>query len=69
MSEMTWQELHRIEAAREADRAAKKRDLTDRLAKILAKEFNFNELQFLFRLDHEALRTEAFEIARVKARR
>jgi hypothetical protein len=68
MPEMTWEEINRTEAVREADRAAKKRDLTDRLAKILSKEFNFNELQFLFRLDHEALRTEAYEIARVKVR-
>jgi hypothetical protein len=61
---MTWAELDRLEA----DRQAKRRECVERLAKILAKEFSLNELQLIQNDRGDAIRIEAFEIARTKAR-
>lgn len=43
MTEMTWEQLDALEA----ERRAKAREVTDRLAKILAREFSFQELRFI----------------------
>jgi hypothetical protein len=64
MREMTWAELDRLEA----DRQAKRRECVERLAKILAKEFSLNELKLIQNDRGDAIRIEAFEIARTKAR-
>ena len=75
MTELTWQELNRREAEQQAKRQAKRqatiRDPTDRLARILAKEFSLPELQLIkaTALGLNALLIESFEIARQKARR
>jgi hypothetical protein len=67
MPELTWQDLDRLEA----ERKAKIRDCTDRLVKILAKEFSFNELQLITSnaLGMNALHIEAFELARQNTKR
>jgi hypothetical protein len=64
MTEMTWAELDRLEA----DRQARRRECVERLAKILAKEFSLNELRLIQNDRGDAIRMEAFEIARTKAR-
>ena len=71
MSELTWEELNRRDAEQQAKRQATIRDLTDRLAKILSREFSLAELQLIKRdaLRLNALLIESFEIARQKARR
>ena len=71
MSELTWEELNRRDAEQQAKRQATIRDLTDRLAKILSREFSLAELQLIKRdaLGLNALLIESFEIARQKARR
>ena len=71
MTELTWQELNRREAEQQAKRQATIRDPTDRLARILAKEFSLPELQLIKAnaLGLNALLIESFEIARQKARR
>ena len=68
MTEMTWQEARQQEAEQAAKREAAKRDLVERLAKILAKEFSFQEIRYLQQPGSEtdAIRFEAFEIARNK---
>ena len=60
----TFADLDRIAAARQA----KRRECVERLAKILAKEFDLDELRFIWTFDYDAIRIEAFEIARTKAR-
>jgi hypothetical protein len=62
MREMTWAELDRLEA----DRQAKRRKCVERLAKILAKEFSLNELKLIQNDRGDAIRIEAFEIARTR---
>jgi hypothetical protein len=62
MREMTWAELDRLEA----DRQAKRRECVERLAKILAKEFSLNELKLIQNDRGDAIRIEAFEIARTR---
>jgi hypothetical protein len=57
--------VDRIAAARQA----KRRECVERLAKILAKEFDLDELRFIATFDFDAIRIEAYEIARTKARR
>lgn len=57
--------MDRIAAARQA----KRRECVERLAKILAKEFDLDELRFIATFDFDAIRIEAYEIARTKARR
>jgi hypothetical protein len=71
MTELTWQEVNRIEAEREAERKDKIRELVGRLSKVLAKEFTFAELQLIKAnaLGMNAILIESFEIARQKARR
>jgi hypothetical protein len=39
------------------------------LAKILVKEFDFEELKFIHSFDYDTIRIEAYEISRNKARR
>jgi len=67
MSELTWQDLDRLEA----ERKQKIRDCTDRLARILAREFSLSELHLIKAnaLGLNAILIEAFEIARQNARR
>jgi hypothetical protein len=57
--------VDRIAAARQA----KRRECVERLSKILAKEFDLDELRFIATFDYDAIRIEAYEIARTKARR
>jgi hypothetical protein len=64
MEGLTFEEMDR----READRQAKRRECVERLAKVLTKEFTFNELRFIQYFDGSAILIEAFEIARSKAR-
>jgi hypothetical protein len=65
MTEMTWEDVDRL--AR--DREAKKRELVERLTKVLGKEFALNELRFIWGCEGNAILIESFEIARSKARR
>jgi hypothetical protein len=65
MNEMTWAEMDRLEA----ERQAKRRDCVERLAKLLGEEFSFNELQLIQNDPGDAIRIEAFEIARTRTRR
>lgn len=55
--------------ALEAERQAKRRELVERLAKILAREFSLNELKLIQNDRGDAIRIEAFEIARINTRR
>lgn len=64
MTELTWADIDRMNAEREA----KRRDVVERLSRILSKEFSVGELRFLFSLDEPALVTEAVEIAKSKAK-
>jgi hypothetical protein len=64
MEELTFAQLDKLEA----DRQAKKREVTERLAKILAKEFSLNELRFIQFGFGASILIEAFEIARSKAK-
>jgi len=52
--------------ALERDRQAKKRELTDRLAKLYEKHFTFNELNFARGYEYGVVLNEAYEIARSK---
>jgi hypothetical protein len=61
----TFAEIDRLNA----DRQAKKRECIERLTKILVKEFSLNELKFVQYFENSWILTEAFEIARGKARR
>lgn len=65
MKELTFAELDQLEA----ERQAKRRECVERLAKILAKEFSLNELRLIQNDRGDAIRIEAFEIARAKTRR
>jgi hypothetical protein len=51
---------------RRSSSSGQRRELTDRLAKVLAREFSFQEIRVLqaFGPEDDALRSEAFEIAR-----
>ena len=71
MTELSWEDLNRREAEQQANRQAKVRDLTDRLAKVLAREFSTEELKWLKSgaLGMNSIQIEAFEIARQNARR
>ena len=66
MSELTWQDVERLER----DRQAKVRECVERLSKILAKEFTVNELKLIWNYGGipSPIIVEAFEIARLKAR-
>jgi hypothetical protein len=48
--------------------AGERVECVERLAKILAKEFSLSELKFVQNYQSDAIRIEAFEIARTKAR-
>jgi len=67
MAELTWADVERLEAEKEA----KIRELVARLSKVLAKEFTLAELQLIKAnaLGLNAILIEAFEIARQNARR
>jgi len=66
MTEMTWEDVARLER----DRQAKRVECVERLAKILAKEFSLNELKFIWNYGGipGPILVEAFEIARIKAK-
>jgi len=64
VEELTFAQLDKLEA----DRQSKKREVTERLAKILAKEFTLNELKFVQVGFGASILIEAFEIARSKAK-
>lgn len=60
----TFAELDRLEA----ERQARRRDLVERLARVLAREFSLSDLKFIWIFPADAIRIEAYEIARTKAR-
>jgi hypothetical protein len=64
MTEMTFQDLDRLEA----DRQVARRDCIERLARVLAKEFSLTELRLIQNDPGDAVRIEAYEIARSKVR-
>jgi hypothetical protein len=64
MRPQTWADVDRIAAARQA----KRRECVERLSKILAKEFDLDELRNITTFDYDAIRIEAYEIARNNAR-
>jgi hypothetical protein len=51
-----------------ADRQAKRVELVEKFSKVLAKNFSLNELKFIWNFPADAIRIEAYEIARTKAR-
>jgi hypothetical protein len=53
MREMTWAELDRLEA----ERQAKARDLVERLAKVLSREFSYQEIRFIRENDRRRSRS------------
>jgi hypothetical protein len=65
MNELTFAERDRLEA----DRQAKRRECVERLAKVLAREFSLNELKLIQNDRGDAIRIEAYEIARTRTRR
>jgi hypothetical protein len=58
--EMTWADIDRLNAEREA----KKVELVERLTKVLVREFNFSEIKFIRGIEFDSIRVEAFERAR-----
>ena len=63
MTEMTWADIDRIEASRQAKRV----EVVERLAKILVKEFDRDELRFIWSFGPgipSVIIVEAFERAR-----
>lgn len=58
-------EADRIRAAKEAKRV----ECVERLAKVLSKEFDFNELVFIWTFDFNAVLVEAFEQARLRTKK
>jgi hypothetical protein len=64
MRPQTWADVDRIAAARQE----KRRECVERLGRILAKEFDLDELRFIQTFELDAIRIEAFEIARSKAK-
>jgi hypothetical protein len=64
MAELTWQDIDRIAAARQA----KRRECVERLTKVLAREFTLDELKFIVTFDFDQIRVEAFEAARSQAK-
>ena len=63
MERPTFAEQDRIAAAREE----KRRECVERLAKILSKEFDCQELVFIW--TNDAVRVEAWEQARLRAKK
>jgi len=66
MTEMTWQDVERIETARQA----KGRECVERLSKLLIKEFDVDEVRFMWNYGGmpSPILVESFEIARTRAR-
>ena len=64
MEKLTFADMDRIAAARQAKRV----ECVERLTKILVKEFTADELKFVWYFPADAIRIEAYEIARTKAR-
>jgi hypothetical protein len=64
MREMTFAHLDALEA----ERQAKRRECIERLATILAKEFSLNELRLIQNDRGDAIRIEAYEIARSRTK-
>jgi hypothetical protein len=64
MTELTWQDVDRLERERQEKRS----ECVMRLAKILSKEFDYQELRFVQYFDGSSILIEAFEIARNKTR-
>lgn len=65
MGPQTWADVDRIAAARQSKRV----ECVQRLSKGLAKEFTLDELRFIHTFDFDAIRNEAYEIARTKAKK
>ena len=64
MTGMTWADVDRLKAEREA----KKRELVERMADLLG-AFTFEEQRFIWGCESNAILIESFEIARSRARR
>jgi hypothetical protein len=65
MTELTWEQLDALEA----ERKAKARELVERLARVLSREFSYQEIRFIRGWSNGAIEIEAWEIARTNARR
>ena len=65
MDELTFAQRDELEASRQA----KRREVVERLARVLAKEFSVDELRFIWTFPGDAVRIEAFEQARTRTRR
>jgi hypothetical protein len=61
----TFAEQDRIMAARQAKRV----ECVERLSKILAKEFDFDELRFMWNFEGNAILIESFELARTRVKK
>jgi len=55
--------------ALEAERQAKRRELVDRLTRVLAKELSLAEIKFVWNYPGNAVLIEAFERARTETKR
>jgi hypothetical protein len=64
MEGLTFAQLDQLER----ERQQKRRELVERLAKVLAREFTLVELKFIQNYPGDALRIESYEIARMEAR-
>jgi hypothetical protein len=62
---LTFAELDKLKAEREA----KKRELVDRLTKLLVQNVDFSELRFAWYCEGDAIRIEAYERARAELSR
>lgn len=60
----TFAEQDRIAAARQEKRV----EVVERLAKVLAREFSLDELRFIWTFPADAVRIEAWEQARLRAK-
>ena len=66
MRPQTWADVDRIAAARETKRV----ECVERLAKVLSREFDLDELRFIwtYSIPPSSILVQAFEDARSKAR-
>ena len=62
MTELTFAELDKLAAEREA----KKRELVDRLTALLVRNFDSAEVRFMWYCESDAIRIESYERARTQ---
>jgi hypothetical protein len=64
-SELTFAQLDALER----DRQAKRREVVDRLTRVLAREFSLVEIKFIWNFPSNAILIESFERARIETRK